>query len=123
MNFSFLSRVFRFAAIGAILLGSASCITINEELGGNLIPIDQKWDVYPQKPVVLEDIRLQMSDSLSGYSTTRFTFGAVNDAGVLGTSSKTAYYCPIFPKYAIRSHIPSQISICYKISSTTFWIY
>ena len=78
------------AAIGAILLGSASCITINEELGENLIPIDQKWDVYPQEPVVLENIRLQMSDSLSGYSTTRFTFGAINDAGVLGTSSKTA---------------------------------
>ena len=31
-----------------------------------------------------------MSDSLSGYSTTRFTFGAVNDGSVLGTSSKTS---------------------------------
>lgn len=90
MNFCLLRRVCRFAVIGAILLGSASCITINEELGENLIPTDQKWDVYPQEPVVLDNIRLQMSDSLSGYSTTRFTFGAVNDGSVLGTSSKTS---------------------------------
>ncbi|MBQ8856362.1 MAG: hypothetical protein IJ023_09490, partial [Bacteroidales bacterium] len=90
MNFCLLRRVCRIAAIGAILLGSASCITINEELGENLIPTDQKWDVYPQEPVVLDNIRLQMSDSLSGYSTTRFTFGAVNDGSVLGTSSKTS---------------------------------
>ena len=90
MKFSFFSRVCRLAAIGAILLGSASCITINEELGQNLIPTDQKWDVFPQEPAVLENIKLQMADSLSGYSTTRFTFGAVNDGGVLGTTTKTA---------------------------------
>ncbi len=90
MNHSLLSRVCRLAAFGAILLGSASCITINEELGENLIPTDQKWDVFPQEPAVLENIRLQMADSLSGYSTTRFTFGAVNDGSVLGTTSKTS---------------------------------
>ena len=90
MRFNLLSRVCRIAAIGAILLGSASCITINEELGENLIPTDQKWDVFPQEPAVLEDIRLEMSDSLSGYSTTRFTFGAINDGGILGTTSKVS---------------------------------
>jgi hypothetical protein len=90
MNFTFLSRVCRIAAIGAILLGSASCIAINEELGENLIPTDQKWDVFPQEPVVLEDIRLEMADSLSAYSTTRFTFGAVNDGSALGTTKKAS---------------------------------
>ena len=90
MNFSFFSRACRLAAIGAILFGSASCITINEELGQNLIPTDQKWDVFPQEPAVLENIRLEMADSLSGYSTTRFTFGAVNDGSALGTTSKTS---------------------------------
>ena len=90
MNFCFFSRVGRLAAIGAILLCSASCITINEKLGENLIPTDQKWDVFPQEPAVLEDIQLHMADSLSGYSTTRITFGAVNDGSVLGTSSKVS---------------------------------
>ena len=97
MNFNILGRVCRFAAIGAILLGSASCIKINEELGESLIPTDQKWDVYTPAPVNLQDIRLQMADSLSAYSTSRFTFGSVNDA-VLGTSIKSTSFTlvPVF---------------------------
>ena len=90
MNFSLLRRVCRIAAIGAILLGSASCVTINEELGENLIPTDHQWDVFPQEPVVLESIRMEMADSLTGYSTTRFTFGAINDGSVLGTTTKVS---------------------------------
>jgi hypothetical protein len=92
MNFSISRRVCRLAAIGAILLGSASCITINEKLGENLIPTDQKWDVYNPEAVVLEGIRLQMADSLSGYSTTRFTLGSVNDGSILGTSTKASSF-------------------------------
>ena len=92
MNLRLFCRVSRLAAIGAILLGSASCVKIDESLGGNLIPTDQKWDVFPQEPVVLDNIQMHMADSLSGYSTTRFTFGAVNDGSVLGTSSKAASF-------------------------------
>ena len=91
MNFHFISRVCRLAVFGAILFGSASCIDINEELGENFIPTDQKWDVFNPEAVDLKDIRLQMSDSLSGYSTSRFTFGAIND-GVLGTSVKSTSF-------------------------------
>ena len=58
MNFNILRRVSRIAAIGAILLGSASCVYVNEELGQNLIPTDQKWDVFNPEAVVLEDIQL-----------------------------------------------------------------
>lgn len=89
MNLRFICRVSRFLAIGAILL-SASCVRINEELGQSLIPTDQKWDVFPQEPVVLENIMLHMADSLSGYNTSRFTFGSINDGSVLGTSSKVS---------------------------------
>ena len=92
MNLRLFCRVSRLAAIGAILFGSASCINIDEGLGGNLIPTDQKWDVFPQEPVVLENIQMHMADSLSGYSTSRFTFGAVNDGSVLGTSSKVTSF-------------------------------
>ncbi len=90
MNLRFIGRVCRFAAIGAILFGSASCVDINEQLGQSLIPTEQKWDVFPQEPVTLENVQLHMSDSLTGYSTIRFTFGSVNDGSILGTSSKTA---------------------------------
>ena len=90
MNLNFICRVCRIAAIGAILLGSASCINIDEKLGENLIPTDQKWDVFPQEPVVLEDVQLQPSDSLSGFNSQRFVFGAINDGSVLGTVSKVS---------------------------------
>ena len=91
MNFNFFSRVSRLAAIGAILLGSASCIAINEELGENFIPTDQKWDVYTPEAADLKEVRMQMSDSLSGYSTTRFTFGAVSDSR-FGTNVKSTSF-------------------------------
>ena len=56
MNFHFISRVCRLAAVGAILLGSASCVEINEELGENFIPTDQKWDVYNPEAVNLKNL-------------------------------------------------------------------
>ena len=73
MNFNIFSRVSRFAAIGAILLGSASCVDINEQIGDNLIPTDQKWDVFTPEASDLKDICMEMSDSLTGYSNTRLT--------------------------------------------------
>ena len=91
MNFNFIGRVSRLAAIGAILLGSASCIAIDETLGENFIPEDQKWDVYTPEAADLKEIRLQMADSLSGYSTSRFTFGAISDSR-FGTNVKSTSF-------------------------------
>ena len=91
MNFNIIGRVGRLAAIGAILLSSASCVYINEELGENLIPTDQLWDVFNPDAVDIKEIRMQMSDSLSGYNTSRFTFGSIQD-GVLGSSMKSTSF-------------------------------
>lgn len=91
MNFSILRRVGRLAAIGAILLSSASCVYVNEELGGNLIPTNQKWDVFNPEPAVLEDIRLLPADSLSAYNSSRFTFGSINDP-LFGTSIRSTSF-------------------------------
>ncbi len=90
MNFNILARVSRLAVIGAILLGSASCVTIDERLGESLIPTSQKWDVYTPAAADI-DVCLELADSLSAYSTTRFTFGAVKD-GRLGTSIKSTAF-------------------------------
>ena len=87
MKFNLFGRVSRIAAIGAILLSSASCINVNEKLGESLIPTDQLWDVFPQEPAALHNVRMHLSDSLTGYSTTRFTFGATSD-DVMGTCIK-----------------------------------
>lgn len=91
MNLNIIGRVSRIAAIGAILLGSASCVTVDETLGENFIPTNQKWTVFTPSPVELKDIRLQMADSLSAYSNARFTFGAVKDQ-VTGTSIRSTSF-------------------------------
>ena len=88
MNFDFIGRACRLAAIGAILLCSASCVDINERLGENFIPTDQQWDVFvDSRP--LDNIILKTTDSLSALSTRRITVGAIND-GVLGTTKKAS---------------------------------
>ena len=79
MVFNFFSRVGCIAAIGAILLGSASCVKVNKELGSSLIPLDQQWEVFVPEEVVLEDIRLLPADSLSAYSSAKFVIGSIND--------------------------------------------
>ena len=91
MNFSFLRRACCIAAVGVTLLFSASCIKVNEQLGESLIPTDQKWNVFPMEAQPLTDIRLQMADSLSGYSSTRFTFGSVKD-DLMGTTIKSTSF-------------------------------
>lgn len=91
MKLNIIGRVSRLAAIGAILLSSASCVYINESLGENLIPTDQMWNVFHPESMDITDIRLQMSDSLSGYNTSRFTFGAINDPS-LGISTKSTSF-------------------------------
>lgn len=97
MNFDFIGRACRLAAIGAILLCSASCVDINERLGENFIPTDQLWDVYVESEP-LDNIILKTADSLSALSTRRITFGAIND-GILGTTKKGSSFTlvPVIP--------------------------
>lgn len=66
-------------ALAAAILGLSSCVTINEELGGNFIPTDQTWSVYPCDPVLLKDITIRKAENLTGYSTSRITFGSIKD--------------------------------------------
>ena len=79
------------AAAIATLVGLTSCVTIDEKLGGNFIPTDQTWNVFPCKPVALEAITLKRSENLTGYSTSRITFGSIkdNDFGCNKASSFT----------------------------------
>lgn len=65
-------------AIAALLFGCISCVEVNNRLGENLIPIDQLYDIYAES-TPLTSVRMQMADSLSGFSNTRITIGAVRD--------------------------------------------
>ena len=93
MNFSIFRRAGLLAIIGATLLSSAACVKIDEQLGQNLIPTDQLWDVFSPKAAsfVENDIELKISDSLSAYTSRRIVFGAIKD-GELGTSTKATSF-------------------------------
>ena len=71
---------FAFPAIAAALACCLSCVEINSELGGSLIPTDQTYTIHPRKAELPYGSVLQLpADSLSGYSQTRITIGAVRD--------------------------------------------
>ena len=55
-----------------------SCVEINEELGKEYIPTKHMYDVYTDT-VFLKDIKLKNADTLSGYSSSRITIGAIRD--------------------------------------------
>ena len=78
------------AVITVMLLGSVSCVKINEELGDNFIPTNQIWNVFPCDDVTLNDITMKQSDSLTGYSTSRITFGSIKD-GQFGCTKSSCF--------------------------------
>ncbi len=61
-----------------VLCALLSCVKINNELGGDLIPVDQRYKIYSTE-IPIEEIDLRMADSLSGYSQSRITIGAIRD--------------------------------------------
>lgn len=71
---------FTFPAIAAALICCLSCVEIDSELGGNLIPSDQTYSIHPTEEIMpYGTISQQSADSLSGFSQTRVTIGAVRD--------------------------------------------
>ena len=66
------------AAILAVTLAVPSCVEINKELGSENLDKEYLIDIYTVD-IDLTETRLQMADSISGYSTSRLTVGAVRD--------------------------------------------
>ena len=67
-----------FAAAVCIGLSASSCITASLELGSEYLASDQQFDIFTTT-FPLEDISMASADSLSGYSQTRVTVGAIRD--------------------------------------------
>ena len=59
-----------------ILACGTSCIYVDEELGSNFIPIEQRYTTYV-KEFPLEEIAMKPVEHLSGYSSSRITVGAI----------------------------------------------
>ena len=62
----------------ALVAALMSCVNVNEEIGGDFIATNLKYDFYTTE-FDLEDIWMKPVDSLSGYSSTRINFGAIRD--------------------------------------------
>ena len=92
MNFSFR----RLASGVAALLACLSCVEMNYNLGSDFLATDQQFDTFTAE-FPLEDIRMVPADSLSGYSQTRITFGAIRDERFgLTTRSSAVTLVPMY---------------------------
>lgn len=87
MNFKTFKEFFLF---GAVLLSAASCVDIDETLGSSFIPANQQYDVAMCE-FKLNDVRMGYSDSLSAYSSSRITIGAVRDETFGLTTRSSAF--------------------------------
>lgn len=91
MNSIFSNTCFKTAIIAVLLAVSAnSCVYVNEDLGTNLIPADQLYDIYVDT-LYLNDVRMADIDSISGYSSIRITVGAIQD-DFFGLSRKSSCF-------------------------------
>ena len=71
------------ALVLAAILCCTACVDRNYELGGSLIPVDQTYKIYRDTVFLTGSnagvVSNRIADSLSGYSNTRITIGAIRD--------------------------------------------
>lgn len=80
----------KMTVIGAALVCAASCVYVDDNLGQNFIPGDQIYEVRTAT-FDLDGIRMGYSDSLSAYSSSRITVGAIRDSK-FGLSSRSSAF-------------------------------
>ena len=80
------SRWFLAAAASACCIG---CVSVDGELGGNMLPVSHTYKVVSPDPVEIP-VQMKMSDSLSAYSSTRITVGAIRNDDEFGLSTRSS---------------------------------
>ncbi len=68
----------KLTAIIALAAGLASCVGVDQSLGGDFIPIDQKYDFHTAE-FDLDEVWMKSIDSLTAYSSRRITIGSIRD--------------------------------------------
>ena len=68
----------KLTAIVALLAGLVSCVGVDQNLGGDFIPTDQKYDFHTAE-FDLDEVWMKSIDSLTAYSSRRITIGAIRD--------------------------------------------
>ena len=75
---------------GAAIVCAASCVYVDDNLGQNFIPANQIYEVK-LATMPLDDVKMGYSDSLSAYSSSRITVGALRDATFGLTTRSSAF--------------------------------
>ena len=83
-----------FALLAAGLIG-ASCVKVDGSLGKGLLDKSLIYDTYMVE-FPLEEIKMKLSDDLSGYSDTYLTIGAIRDE-TFGLTTRAAAF-PLIPE-------------------------
>lgn len=65
-------------AIIALMAGLMSCVGVDQNLGGDFIPTDQKYDFHTAE-FDLDEVWMKSIDSLTAYSSRRITIGSIRD--------------------------------------------
>lgn len=68
----------KLTAIIALAAGLVSCVGVDQNLGGDFIPTDQKYDFHTAE-FDLDEVWMKSIDSLTAYSSRRITIGAIRD--------------------------------------------
>ena len=68
----------KFPAIIALMAGLMSCVGVDQNLGGDFIPTDQKYDFHTAE-FDLDEVWMKSIDSLTAYSSRRITIGSIRD--------------------------------------------
>lgn len=90
MTLSFSVRALRVSACAVFLSAIFSCISVNQEMGKDYLAIDQQYDIFTES-FPIEDIGMDIPDSLSSYSLYRFSFGSVRDSEYGLTTRSAAF--------------------------------
>ena len=82
----------KFPVIAALAASALlySCVSVDNSLGENYLATNMKYDLYTAE-FDIDDIELRQPDSLSSYSSYRFSIGAVRDAD-FGLTTRSAAF-------------------------------
>ncbi len=67
-----------FLTIAAGICFAASCVYVDQTLGSNMVPANQQYEVHMAE-FPLTNVKMGFADSLSAYSDSRITIGALRD--------------------------------------------
>ena len=79
----------RIPILAAALFCCIGCVSVNNELGGNMIPVNHTYQVVSPDPVQIP-VSMKIPDSLSAYSSTRITIGAIRNDDEFGLSTRSS---------------------------------